>query len=295
MKAALGIDVGGTKIRAGVVREDGSILQIMELRTEAEKGGSHVVDQLLSIIQSLPHDAICGIGVGTAGQVGLDGTILSATSTFADWSGVELEKVISSKSKLPVKVVNDVQAMALGELHYGEGLGLKNFLCLALGTGVGGAIVCEGKLYRGANGAAGEMGHLIIRANGKLCPCGKKGCLEAYVSGTALSQRYSEIIGVQSAAYDLFKDARLNKYVAKQLVDEFISDLLCGLSSLGDIFNPQKIILGGGLAESLVDYMPMITSKLKDELSSAAALPIHLSISQLGGNAMILGAASLII
>lgn len=295
MKAALGIDVGGTKIRAGLVREDGSIQQMIEVRTEAEKGGLHVVSRILSLVHSYSDDDISGIGIGTAGQVGLDGTILSATSKFVDWGGVELERMISSETKLPAKVVNDVQAMALGELYYGEGIGLKHFLCLALGTGVGGAIVCEGNLYRGASGAAGEIGHLIIRSNGKSCPCGKKGCLEAYVSGTALSQRYTEIIGVQSATYELLEDARLDKYEAKKLVHEFLDDLLCGLSSLGDIFNPQKIILGGGLAESLISYMPLLAGKLTNELSTAAALPIRLSISQLGGSAMILGAASLIL
>lgn len=295
MKSALGIDVGGTKIRAGLVREDGHIGRMTEIKTEAEKGSTHVVNRILSLVEAFSDEEIMGIGIGAAGQVGLDGTILSATKTIPGWAGTQLQKTITQQTNLPAKVVNDVQAMALGELYFGNGKGIEHFLCLALGTGIGGAIVCEGKLFRGASGAAGEMGHLVIHSHGRSCPCGKKGCLEAYISGTALSERYTGRLGVKKSATEFFEDARVDKLEAKDLFNQFLDDLVCGLASLGTIFNPQRIILGGGLGERLKEYLPEIKNKLTNELSHAAMMPLQLSISKLEGSAMILGAASLIL
>ena len=295
MKSALGIDVGGTKIRAGLVREDGHIQRITEVKTEANEGSTQVVRRILSLIGAFTDEEITGIGIGTAGQVGLDGTILSATKTIPGWAGTPLEKIITQQTNLPAKVVNDVQAMALGELYFGDGEGTEHFLCLALGTGVGGAIVCGGKLFRGASGAAGEMGHLVIHAHGRACPCGKKGCLEAYISGTALSDRYTERLGVKKSTTEFFEDARTDQPAARDLLSQFLDDLVCGLASLVTIFNPHRVILGGGLGETLTEYLPEIKNRFSNELSHAAMMPLQLSISKLGGSAMILGAASLIL
>lgn len=295
MKAALGIDIGGTKIRAGLVREDGDLLAVVEMKTEADKGASHVVSRILSIVEQFSNYQFEGVGIGTAGQVGLDGTILSATQTFPGWSGIELEKTISSETCLPVKIVNDVQAMALGELNFGEGKGIQNFLCLALGTGVGGAIVVDGKLYRGASGAAGEMGHLVIRHGGRKCPCGKNGCLEAYVSGTALAERYTRKFGDSKKSTVIIQESLLGNKDAVEVMRELLDELACGLASLAAVFNPEKIILGGGLAEGLIPYLPSLSDKVGQQLSPAAQRPLKLSISTLGGNAMILGASSLIL
>ena len=294
MKLALGIDTGGTKIRAGLVWEDGRIQRVTEIKTEAEKGSTHVVNRILSLVESFSDEEITGVGIGTTGQVGLDGTILSATKTIPGWAGIQLQKTITQQTNFPAKVVNDVQAMALGELFFGDGQGIEHFLCLALGTGVGGAIVCDGKLFRGASGAAGEMGHLVIHSHGRPCPCGKKGCLEAYISGTALSERYTERLGVKKSASEFFEDARINKPEAKDLFNQFLDDLVCGLASLGAIFNPQRIILGGGLGEKLTEYLPEIKNRLRNELSTATRMHLRVSVSKLGGSAMILGAASLI-
>ncbi len=295
MRAALGIDVGGTKIRTGLVREDGEVVKIAEIATEAEQGGSHVVSSIEGLIKAYVGQGIAGVGIGTAGQVGWDGSILSATSTFPGWSGTHLQELLADRTRLPVKVVNDVQAMALGELYFGEGRGLRHLLCLALGTGVGGAIICDGKLFRGASGVAGEMGHMAIHPRGRTCPCGKKGCLEAYVSGTALSERYEERTGVKRSATGIMQDAGGGEVAASELMEEFLDDLSGGISSLVAIFNPEKIVLGGGLTEGLASYLPRLTSKVREELNPAMAPYFTLSVSKLGGNAMILGAASLIL
>ena len=293
MKAALGIDIGGTTIRAGLLRADGSMDQIKEISTEAGRGGQHVVSRVISLIQQYEHAELIGIGIGTAGQVDFAGTILSGTKTIPGWAGISLAETIQEAFQLPVRVVNDVQAMALGELHFGEGRGVQHFLSLALGTGVGGAIVLNGRLYRGASGAAGEMGHMVIREGGRSCPCGKKGCLEAYASGVSLSQQYAERTGRAVSGSDLMQLVREGDVHATEVMSRYIDDLACGIASLATIFNPEKIVLNGGVSEGLTPFLSILTEKVEAQLSQAIKNTFQLSISSLGGKAMLLGAASL--
>ncbi|SMB99628.1 glucokinase [Thermanaeromonas toyohensis ToBE] len=289
----IGIDVGGSKIRGALVSRDGSLQRVIEISTEADKGGLHVVRRVLSIIKELLEQSVLGIGIGTAGQVGFDGSILGATNTFPGWTGIPLKKIVESETYLPVKVVNDVHAMALGELYFGEAKGVQHFLCLALGTGVGGAIVINRKLFRGSTGAAGEIGHLIIHPNGRSCPCGRKGCLEAYVSATALTKRYEEKTGIKMKASEILKNSLLGKELEAEIIKDFLEDLANALASLVSIFDPQKIILGGGIAKELLPYLKKLMDMVKYQLNPTRQPTFRLSISQLGGDAMILGAASL--
>lgn len=293
MKVAMGIDVGGSKIRGGIVDNDGTLRSVREISTEADKGASHVLARILFIIKELWQPEIIGVGIGTAGQVSFEGTIIGATNVIQGWSGLPLRELIEREIKLPVQVVNDVQAMALGELYFGEGKGVHHYLCLALGTGVGGAIVVNRKIFRGTTGAAGEIGHLVIHRNGRSCPCGRKGCLEAYVSGTALMKSYEEKTGHQLKASEIIRNSVLGKGVEAEIVKDFLGDLADALASLVYLFDPEKIILGGGLAKELLPYCQQLTDMVKCQLSPARRSIFQLSISQLEGNAMILGAASL--
>jgi glucokinase len=294
MKTALGMDIGGTKIRGAIVSEDGSLLDIKEIPTEARFGGEHVLTQLKALIDQLMHKEICGIGIGTAGQVNLNGEILSATDTFPNWSGIALQKRLEIGYQLPVRVVNDVQAMALGELHFGEGKMVKDFICLALGTGVGGAVVAEGKLIRGSNGAAGEIGHMTIREGGRKCPCGKKGCLEAYASGSALLDLYKERTSVSKTGPEIFNSALNGELNAHTIINEYISNLVTGIASLAAIFNPTKVILGGGVADALDVYLAGINTEVKQKVSDAAGLNLTIVKSKINGGIIPLGAASLV-
>lgn len=294
MKKAIGIDIGGTKIRGGVIREDGKILSVRETPTEAMRGGKEVMEQVAQLIQQLSSEEIIGIGVGATGQVGLQGEILSATETFPDWAGIHLQKELQVRFQLPVHVINDVQAMALGELSFGAGKDTQDFLCLALGTGVGGSIVSHGKLVRGMSGAAGEVGHMLFHPGGRRCPCGKNGCLEAYVSGHALEERYQEKNGVKKAGMDIVRGAQEGEWAARALLEEYVDDLALGIASLVTVLNPRKVILGGGVAQSLPQYLPSVEEKVVGRLSRAAALDFALVLSTLGDGAMLLGAGSLL-
>ncbi|MET3288329.1 UNVERIFIED_CONTAM: glucokinase [Brevibacillus sp. OAP136] len=294
MKVAIGIDIGGTKIRGGLVRDDGKVLRISEVPTHAASGGKAVMERIMALIDELGIAHACGIGVGATGQIGLSGQILSATSTFPAWAGIALRDELATRYGLPVQVVNDVQAMALGEQHYGSGRGIADFVCLALGTGVGGAIVSAGKLVRGANGAAGEIGHLTHRHGGRLCPCGKSGCLEAYVSGRALAERFYETYGIHKTASTILQEAQSGDPAAQAMRDEFVDDLSSGIASLATLLNPRKIIVGGGIAQSLAPFLPIIGQQVVRQLSHAAALTFSVELSELRDESMLLGAASLV-
>lgn len=294
MKQAIGIDVGGTKIRGGLISEDGTLHSVREIPTEAKRGGREVMERIARLIRELATEDIIGVGIGATGQVGLHGEILSATETFPDWAGIHLQRELQERMGLPVRVVGDVQAMALGERVYGEGRNTRDFLCLALGTGVGGAIICQGELVRGMSGAAGEVGHMLLYPGGRRCPCGNQGCFEAYVSGRALEDRYQEENGVFKTGMTIMRDAQAGDDSAFALWQAYLRDLAMGIASLVTILNPRKVILGGGVAQSLRHAIPALEEKVIGRLSRAAARDFALVLSGLGDTAMLLGASSLL-
>lgn len=294
MNAVLCIDVGGTKIRAGLMSEVGKIRCLKEIPTCAERGGAYILKQIIQLVHEYQFYNIKAVGIGTAGQIGLEGEIISSTKAIPNWTGICLEREVFNATGIKTQVINDVQAMALGELSFGEGKQFQNFLCLALGTGVGGAVIINGDLYRGTNGCGGELGHIVIKAGGRECPCGKRGCLESYVSGNALSKRYEEKLGVETSSYQFFKDLNQHKTEAKELFSDYIEELSYGISSLVSAFNPQCIILGGGVADELEAYSCEIVKQLKYFINPAIWNEDLISFSSLKGNAMLLGAGSLV-
>ncbi|QRG70172.1 ROK family protein [Brevibacillus choshinensis] len=294
MKKAIGIDVGGTKIRGSLIREDGILVTVREIPTEANRGGKAVMERIALLIRELSSEEIIGVGIGATGQVGLHGEILSATETFPVWAGIHLERELQERIGLPVRVVNDVQAMALGERAYGEGKNTRDFLCLALGTGVGGAIISQGELVRGSSGAAGEVGHMLLHPNGRRCPCGNSGCMEAYVSGRALEERYREEHGAVRTGIQIIREARAGDVAAYSVWEAYLNDLAMGIASLVTVLNPSKVILGGGVAQSLGLDLPALENRVMGRLSHAAARNFGLVLSGLGDAAMLLGACSLL-
>jgi glucokinase len=289
----LGIDIGGTKIRSGLVDRKGSLLRMDEWEAEAHLGGKHVAERVVLLAQSYGDAEIAGIGIGTAGQVGLHGEIVSATGVMPGWAGMRLQDEVARRTGKPAAVINDVQAMALGEIYFGEGRRTHHFLCLALGTGVGGAVVCNGSLYRGAHGIAGTLGHIKIHAGGRQCHCGQKGCLEAYVSGTAISERFMELSGKQRSAAEIIESSLNGHVQAAALIDSVIEDLADGMLSLAAVFNPEKIIIAGGVTQSLGNYLPKLRRRVEEQIMHSIVNPFEISISELKDNAMILGAAAL--
>ncbi len=166
--------------------------------------------------------------------------MLSATETFSDWQGLPIQTWLEKATGQCVAVVNDVQAMGLGEQFFGAGKGVNNFLCVAVGTGIGGAIIADGKLQRGHSGAAGEVGHMVLYPNGRKCPCGNQGCFEAYASGTALEELYAETFKEVKKGQEIFKEALANNENAAFIINQYVENVAIGLTTLTNMFNPEK-------------------------------------------------------
>ena len=247
----LGIDIGGTNIAWGVV-DRRRILGEQHCR-EGALGKAAVLrnlDRIMERVRNSSSHPIAAIGIGTAGEVDpQSGVITSATDNIPHWAGTRLKEYVQEKSGLPTYVDNDGNAAALAELQYGAGRGLKNFVYLSLGTGVGGAVIVDGHLLRGTRNYAAALGHTTMDVAGLPCNCGSTGCLEMYVSGTAIA-RSARAGNVASDARELFEKAKQGEQEAIHLVDQVSFYLGCGLANFANQFDPEAIIIGGGVSQA---------------------------------------------
>lgn len=259
---AIGIDLGGTKINAGLIDEQGHVLSTCSLPTLAGQGS--VPDRIIETIGKLFQQgagpdvpSIRGIGVASAGQIDWEkGSVHFSTDLIPGYTGTPLRQILEERFRIPVFVDNDVNVLTLTEKRLGAAQGLRNFVCLALGTGVGGGIMADGRIVRGSWGGAGEIGHMSVDFGGLPCICGGVGCLEQYASGTGIGvrmRRELESLGRNAAGVDARQAIALwqaGDEAAARVMDETFQALGSGLASIVHMFNPEMIVLGGGVAES---------------------------------------------
>lgn len=255
MDCVIGVDIGGTKIAASLVLPDGSLYGHRQSETPLARG---IVTQVIALCQALREDAqrqgyrIRALGVGTAGQVDSQtGRISYAVETVPDWTGTELARPLEAALSVPVIVENDVNAFILGEARYGSARGYQQVLGVAVGTGVGGGLLLDGKLVRGAHFSGGEIGHILVDwQSERLCSCGAYGHLEAYASGPALAQRYYALAGLPPSAdlRPVVQAERDGSALAKQVLAEGGRILGMALNGLRCAFDPELVVIGGGVA-----------------------------------------------
>ncbi|MDD9268803.1 ROK family protein [Paenibacillus sp. GCM10023248] len=260
---AIGIDIGGTKINAGIVHSSGEVELAVSMATLA--GVADTSERVTLTLRKLLQEAgsarpglrFKGIGVGSAGQIDwATGSVRSASELLPGYAGTPLKQLLQSQFAMPVYVDNDVNVLALTEKYLGAGKGMDHFLCVALGTGVGGAVVVNGQLVHGVWGAGGELGHLSVDWKGEPCLCGGQGCLEQYASGTNIARRMAvrlEKAGMGQVPVDsreVFSRWRLGDPLAAEVMQESMSAVGAGLASLIHIFNPHLIVVGGGVADA---------------------------------------------
>jgi glucokinase len=315
MGYALGIDVGGTKIFAGVVNaETGEVLATARKRTHPERGADFFAQRLLDVAQdalnaaNLPRDGgIVGVGIGIAGQVDrARGVLLAAPNLAQGLSNFALADLLHEQFKVPVAVGNDVEVATYGEHKFGAGRDYDDFVCVFVGTGIGAAIVQDGKVRRGATGTAGEIGHTIVQYGGRICGCGGRGHLEAYASRSAVTRVLLAELqrGRPSKMIELLKDgneAIRSKMIARciddgdSLVIETVTEaadyLGAGLGSLATFYNPQCIVLGGGLIEAAPLMLERATLRAHEAALPTATRSLKITQSGLGDNSGIVGAA----
>lgn len=257
------LDIGGTAIKSAVFTETGEITKECEVQAASIKGADYLMQQLYDIIAD--YNGIDCIGISSTGQIDYQsGSVIGSTGSIPGWEGVRVRDLIQEKFHIPTVIENDVNAMAIGEAFYGKGVGYKDFLCLTYGTGVGGAIFLNGQIVHGSRSAAAEFGHILTHAGGKQCPCGASGCYEAYASTNALISNVRNAIGESWDGRTIFSKVHSEPKI-KIAIEEWIEEIAYGLVSLIYVFNPNLIILGGGVMEQN-ELINSISSSVKRKL-----------------------------
>lgn len=289
----LGFDVGGTAIKYGVVSETGELLFSEKVRTPKKDCGREIPALMLRLHEKLKKKYdISGIGVGVPGTVDPKRGVVLYSANLEGLSGTDLKEAMSISS-LPVSVENDVNAQAFGEYRFGAAQGCDHFLMVSLGTGLGGAIFSRGACVSGRTHGAGEFGHMVIERGGRPCECGKKGCFQTYCSARALLKSYSERKKVKCGLEDFFHHLNEGEKEANEAYEEFLQYMGIGLSNLIHAFDPDRILLGGGISE-----VPRLLEDLRNTvpkyLFPSYAEGFDLVAAKLGNTAGIVGAASML-
>ncbi|MCF3642046.1 ROK family protein [Rhizobium sp. TRM95111] len=306
-QVAIGIDLGGTQVRAALVSERGTVVAQAEERTDATAGPDRVLSQILDLAEGVLAAAtplsVVGVGVSTPGPVDTIAGVASDVPTLAGFAGFPLKTELQKRFPFPVSLENDGIAAAIGEWQFGAGKGHVNLIYVTVSTGIGGGIITDGRVLRGRKGMAGHIGHMSIVPNGELCPCGNRGCFEAYGSGTAFALRAQKragesldtILGRDGAPIDsrgVFAAARRGDRLANQLIDEEAEILGRGLTSLIHIFSPDLVVMGGGLSHEFDRLHPGIRAYVA-RWAMPAFNDVRVVRAALGQNSGLVGAAAL--
>ncbi|MFG3706169.1 ROK family protein [Micromonospora sp. NPDC047670] len=288
----VGLDIGGTKTAAALVGADGVVLGRRRAPTPAAAGPTAVLDTAARLARELLDAAGDGpLGVGTAGTVDpATGTIRYATDSLPGWAGTRVADELAERLARPVRVTNDVNAAALGEGWVGAGRGRTHLLLVAVGTGLGGAMIRDGRLATGARGAAGEVAHLPAPGAERLrCGCGRYGHLEGVASGTGLSAAFALETGARITGQAVAGRAAAGDPTARHVVDRAGAALGAALAGLVTLLDPQAVLVAGGAADAL---LPAASAAYADELPAAWA-DVPLLPAALGADAVVVGAARL--
>lgn len=313
---ALGVDLGGTKTLASVIDvASGEVVASARKRTRAERGQDFVAQRTIELATAaldaakLSADDLVAIGVGAAGQIDRKaGVVIDAPNLGV--RDMELGNILKKQFGRPVTIGNDVEVAAMGEYLYGSGKGYRNFVCLFVGTGIGSGIVQNGRMYTGLSGTAGEVGHMTIVADGRICGCGARGCLEAYASRTAMTRAImadihhgrSSVLADEAAKQlkegetiirsGILADALDKKdLLTIEIVTDAANYLGYGLASVMNFYNPECIVLGGGVIERLDLLFETAVHRARIVALSGPAAKTPIVRSKLGDFSGVVGAA----
>ena len=282
----LAIDIGGTMIKYGLVSSDGEILSTDKIETEAEKGLENILNKIDNIFKRYKENNPVGIAVSGTGQInGIIGKVIGGNPIIPNWIGTNLVKILEKKYNLPIVLENDVNCVALGEKWIGAGKNLKNFICLTIGTGIGGGIILNNQLFRGENFVAGEFGHILI----------KKGEFEQFASTTALIRLVKERTGKTLNGKEIFDLEKKEIVEYQEVISEWIENLTDGLSSIVYCFNPANMILGGGVTGQGEPLINRIKNSLFKKIGPQFKEKLNITQAKLGNNAGMIGASYLLL
>ncbi len=308
----LGIDLGGTNIVAGVVDENYNILAKSSVKTNSPRSAEEIADDMAKVTfdaiekAGLKIDDIDGFGMGTPGSVEPENGIIIYSNNIGFFD-VDIAQMMRERTGKDFYIENDANAAAYGEFIAGAGKGTKNFVAITLGTGVGGGVIIDGKIYSGSNHAGAELGHSVIMIDGVPCTCGRNGCWEAYASATALIRqtkqamiRYPDSLMWQLCGNDIEKVSGITAFNAmrqgdtagKMVVDKYIDYISIGIANVVNTFQPEIVCIGGGISKEGKTLTDPITSFVRGEdYARDLEKRVQIKTAALGNDAGIIGAA----
>ncbi|MBE6903904.1 MAG: ROK family protein [Ruminococcaceae bacterium] len=309
----IGIDLGGTNIATGIVDEDGKIISKNSVKTEAQKGVENIVEKMSKQIEllleqnNIPREKIGGVGIGSPGSIdSKNGVVIYSNNIRME--NFPLVPALKEKIDFNVYISNDANCAALGEAYAGAAKGYKHVLLITLGTGVGGGVIIDGKIFEGSNGTGAELGHTMLIMGGEPCTCGRNGCWESYASATALIRQTKRAIEqnpdcmMAKETPDLslvsgrtaFDFAKKGDAVAQKVVDTYLVYVAEGLVDFINVFRPEIVLVGGGISHEGEYIFAPILKYLSEHAFAGLRLPMPpITRAQLGNDAGIVGAAML--
>lgn len=311
-KYYVGIDLGGTFIKGGIVDDLGHILALDKTPTESDGGADKVSENIAALVRKLLDSVGLsasdteGLGMGVPGMIDSKaGNVIYSNNLH--WQDFAIGEKVGSLTGMKVKIANDANVAALGEAKFGAAKGCENMILLTLGTGVGGGVVVNGKLMEGNQSAGAELGHSVVIVGGELCTCGRRGCLEAYASANALIRDTRRAMNAHKDSkmwktYDLTTisgktafDYQDTDVYAKEVIDNYVRHLACGITNFATIFRPETILLGGGVCAQGDNLVKPLQKLLDEEIFGGSLGPrVLIKIAELGNSAGVLGAAALL-
>ncbi len=308
----LAIDMGGTKIIAAIISNKGQMIAREYCLTLAGEGPQSVINRIFSTIdhllslRNIDSSKLDSISIAAAGVIDFDRGVITSSPNLPGWYDIPLRDIVRERYGVNTFLINDANAAALGEHHFGVGKGVNNLILLTVGTGIGGGIIINGKLYSGLCGSAGEIGHMTIDVNGPRCNCGNIGCLETLASGTAVAREAIKRIsqGEKSSltetvegeienitAEEVSLAAQRGDSLALEVILKAATYLGVGMVNMVNIFNPEMIIVGGGMAKMGDLLLNPARQVVRERAFSLSAQAVRIVPAQLGDDAGVLGAA----
>lgn len=305
-----GIDIGGTTVKMGLFKVDGTLLEKWEVDTRKEENGKHILDDIAKEIKdkmkekSIHKNDVVGVGIGVPGPVNSNGTVLKCVNL--GWGVFNVEETLGEIIDLPVKAGNDANVAAMGEMWQGGGKGYKNIVMVTLGTGVGGGIIINGNVISGTNGAGGEIGHIkVVKNEIDACGCGKTGCLEQYASATGIVKESEKLLSNGNSpsvlrnldvitAKDIFDAAKEGDKAANKLVEDLGEKLGSALATISCVCDPEVVVIGGGVSKAGRILLNVI-EKYFTQKAFHACEETKFELAKLGNDAGIYGGVRLVL
>ncbi|MGE5673230.1 MAG: ROK family protein [Mycobacterium leprae] len=300
MQIAGSVDFGGTKLMVGLVNQRGEVLARDTVPTPRDGGPAVVAETAAGLLRGLAQrqgvalDQLVGVGATVPGLADSRAGILRYAPAHG-WRDVPFAQMLVDRLQLPVRIANDVNACALAEQRFGAGRGVANLLWLTISTGIGGGLVLNGQMYEGSGGVAGEVGHLVVEEGGPQCGCGHHGCLEAVAAGPAIARRARDLGLSVDDAREVAVAARNGDPVAVQVMIDTATYLGRAIAFCWNLLDPDMVVLGGGVAQSLELMLPVILTVMQERTILLPERPPRIAKTELGYEAALIGAAALVL